>query len=272
MTFKEKVNTVVSLIKRLLSNPKSIFLVFKDEDYYQKQLQKKYGQTQFPTVDVAQFIQPQGHTLDYLCMLDGSSTIVDLLLLKNLALTFEHCDYLEIGSWRGESIMNVADVKTADCVSFNLSKEEIVALTGKEKYADLHACLISKRDNLTEIKGNSLTFDFESLNRRFDLIFIDGDHKYHAVKSDTQKMFPLLKDENSIIVWHDYAYNPERPRYSVIQGIMDGMPESEHQHLYHVSNSMCAIYCKKNLQGVMEDFPSFPKKLFSLKVDIKDNH
>ena len=42
----------------------------------------------------------------------------------------------------------------------------------------------------------------------------------------------LLKDENSMIIWHDYGYNPETPRHSVIAAILDGLPASAHQHVF----------------------------------------
>ena len=48
-----------------------------------------------------------------------------------------------------------------------------------------------------------------------------------------------------MIVWHDYARNPEQVRWSVLAGILDGLPSEMHKHLYHISNTMCAVYLPK---------------------------
>src|SRR5690606_41176729 len=58
--------------------------------------------------------------------------------------------------------------------------------------------------------------------------------------SDTENVFKHLIHENSIIVWHDYAYNPEKVRFEVMQGILDGIPKKFHSNIYHVANTMCA--------------------------------
>jgi len=37
-----------------------------------------------------------------------------------------------------------------------------------------------------------------------DLAFIDGSHAYDYVKSDTERLLPLL-DSKAIVIWHDYC-------------------------------------------------------------------
>jgi hypothetical protein len=67
--------------------------------------------------------------------------------------------------------------------------------------------------NIRYIEHNSRTYDFSKLGERFDLIFVDGDHTCEGVRSDTANVFNLLRDENSVIVWHDYAFIPELVRW-----------------------------------------------------------
>ena len=124
---------------------------------------------------------------------------------------------------------------------------------------------------IKQIYANSFKFEFSTLNKKFDLIFVDGDHSYNAVKSDTANVFKLLRNENSVIVWHDYGYNPEKPRYSTIAGILDGLPEEARNYVYHVSNTMCAIYTKKSFNSVIIDPPTYPEKTFSIKLSIVSN-
>lgn len=265
MTSTERIRAIYKILRKLFVYPSSIFQVLKDEAEYENYLNKKYKRTLFPTTDITQFLQENKATVDNYTFLDGSSLITDLALLRSLASSFNECVYLEIGTWRGESILNVAAC-AKQCISVNLSPEEIITRGLPEKYAKLHGCLLNNEENIKTIYADSTKFDFNSLNQKFDLIFIDGDHSYEGVKSDTQKVFPLLKNENSVIVWHDYGYNPEKPRHSVIAGILDGLPVEEQNNLYHVSNTLCAIYTKKKLKSSVQDLSVVPNKTFKINL------
>ena len=267
MTNKDRIKAICKIVRKLIISPSSIFQVLKDETEYKNYLSGKYKKTQFPTTNIVQFFQDSKATVDNYTFLDGSSLITDLALLRSLAKSIPECDYLEIGTWRGESILNVAEC-AKQCTSINLSPEEIISRGLPEKYAKLHGCLIKDEKNIKIIFADSKQFDFTSLNQKFDLIFIDGDHSYEGVKSDTQKVYSLLKDENSIIVWHDYGYNPEMPRHSVIAAILDGLPTEAHDHLFHVSNTMCAIYTKRKLIASYQDSSVVPDKIFKIEVKI----
>lgn len=267
MTTKEKLKVLYKLARKIIKNPISIFQVLKDETEFECYLRKKHGITQFPTTDLTQFLIQNKAVVDNYTFLDGSSLITDLALLRSLASSFNACNYLEIGTWRGESLLNVAAV-AENCTSINLSPNDIIELGLPEKYARLHGCLIKDQKNIKTIHANSKSFDFNSLNQKFDLIFIDGDHSYQGVKSDTEKIFRLLKDDNSMIVWHDYGYNPEHPRHSVIAAILDGLPVESHNNLYHVSNTMCAIYTKKNLKAINYNFPVMPENIFEIDIRV----
>src|SRR5690606_20830304 len=123
----------------------------------------------------------------------------DILMLKSLAKRFDECSFLEIGSFRGESLAGVADI-AKDCTSITLSDEEMRAFNLGEDFIKVHGLFSKNKENITTYRGNSLTFNFEALNKKFDLIFVDGDHSYNGVMQDTKNVFKLLKNENSIIV------------------------------------------------------------------------
>ena len=266
MTNSQRIKAIYRILRKIIIKPSSIFLVLKDETEFEDNLKNKYGRTQFPTADINQFLVDGKGQIDHYTFLDGSSLITDLALLKSIAKSIPNCEYLEIGTWRGESIMNVAE-SAAHCTSINLSPEDIIAMGLPEKYAQLHGCLIKEQKNILSVHANSLYFDFSTLNQKFDFIFVDGDHSYEGVKSDTRKVYELLKDDNSIIVWHDYGYNPETPRHSVISAILDGLPYEAHQYLYHVSNTICAIYTKRNLKATLQESPVKPNKVFRISFD-----
>lgn len=266
MDLKTKISSIYSIIRKIVKKPKSLFLVLKDESEYEDYLQDKYGIKQFKTVDINEFLVEYKAEINHYTFLSGTSFITDLALLTSIAKSYHACEYLEIGTWRGESIMNIAQT-AAHCTSINLSPEEIIKLGLPEKYALLHGCMIKNQNNILCIQANSLNFDFSTLNKKYDLIFVDGDHSYEAVKSDTQNVYNLLKDENSIIVWHDYGFDPETARESVISGILDGLPTDAHQYLYHVSNTICAIYSKRKLNAYLQESPVRPDKIFTIHIE-----
>ena len=201
--------------------------------------------------------------------LSGATMPIDIALLRALAKRYDVKEYLEIGTWRGESVANMAGV-AQHCVTFNLPKEDIVRLTGNPQYADLHGFFSHMLGNVEQLYGDSQTYDFGPHFGKYDMVFIDGDHHYESVKKDTETAFRLLKGEHGIIVWHDYGLDPETIRWDVMMAILDGAPAEKRKHLYHVSNTLCAAY-------LPEDFPTHklvpyetPRKYF--EIDIKTHH
>jgi len=154
-----------------------------------------------------------------------------------------------------------------NCTSITLSKEEMKEMKLSDEFINIHGIFSKNIENLNTIYHNSHTFNFSSLNKKFDLIFIDGDHSYEGVLNDTKKTFNLRKDDNSVIVWHDYGFTTEKVRYSVLAAILGGVPENLHKNLYHVSNTLCAIYMEdKNFNTYFTKFPTTPNKKFSVQL------
>ena len=196
----------------------------------------------------------------------GGSLPTDIALLMGLSKRFEKCKYFEIGTWRGESVYNVAEY-AEECHTLNLSKEQILALGLPSAYADLHGFFSKENPNIKHHHGDSRHFDYGGLNKKFDLIFIDGDHTFDFVKNDTEKIFQHLVHEKTIVVWHDYAYHPEKPRPEVFAGILAGLPKHLHGNLYHVANTMCALYSPQKLLTQKLVTPVKPTHVFQVKIE-----
>ncbi len=264
-----KVSKLFKALSLILKQPSLLNKVLDDADVNKNEVVKKYKLDKgLKTVDITELLPNFDVTIEPYAALDGGSTPIDLALLKGLAASKPNCDYFEIGTWRGESVSNVASV-AKNCVTLNLPDETLLQMGFDKKYVEMHRFYSKNLKNVTHLQGNSLTYDYKSLNQKFDLIFVDGDHHYESVKSDTQNAFSLLKDENSIIVWHDYGNNPSDIRWDVLRGILDGTPSDKIKNLYRVSNTLCAIYYKgvKNAEYIPDN--TTPKKHFSITVKAK---
>jgi hypothetical protein len=253
----------------LLANPVSVIkdgIRSQSELYHKNQIVAKFGIEQLPSIDLLDLFPNLDEELHNYSYLDGTSTIPDILLLKLLARKFPEGAYLEIGSWRGESIANVADV-LSDCTSVTLSANEMRELNFGEEFIKVHGLFSKDHAQIKSVKANSFKLDFATLNKTFDLIFIDGDHTFEGVLNDTRKSYSVRKNENSVLVWHDYGFSPEKVRHSVLNAILEGIPREKHKHLYHVSNTMCAVYLENQSHPVSQcRFPSYPNKKFSLRI------
>jgi hypothetical protein len=60
------------------------------------------------------------------------------------------------------------------------------------------------RAKITQLLGDSATFDYGPYRGQMDLVFIDGAHSYDYVRRDTDTALSLLRNEKGVIFWHDY--------------------------------------------------------------------
>jgi len=253
----------VKAIGILIKNPWKLNLILDQNEEWERHVEKKYGLKSLPVVPLSSLVHDI--TVEPFAFLDGGSLVTDIALLKQLASNIDHCRYFEIGTWRGESVANVA-ASAGVCYTLNLPENEL------KRYSDDPGFLASQQlfsknlKNVNHLYGNSLDFDFESLQMQFDLIFIDGDHHYTSIVSDTQKAMRYLCHDDSIIVWHDYTYNPELVRYETMAAILDACPVDLHRYIFHIENTNCAVLFKNKI--VSHSFKKYtvPDHYFSVKI------
>ena len=259
-------------MKLLITKPSVILKALfhaVNENRRKQQVIDKYGlKNGMQEVDFMEVFPKFNGEVKVHSLLYGTSTPIDMAVLRELAKRFTDCDYMEIGTWRGESLANVAP-HCRKCIAVNLSDELMLQFGFGEKYIKVQRFFSSALKNVEHIGANSQTFDFHSLNQKFDLIFVDGDHSYEGVKSDTRKVFELLKNENSIIVWHDCVAQYEIPDFEVVGGILDGAPSDKRDKIFHLKNTLCAVYMNKKFNYKQPDFPAVPDKKFSMKIEIE---
>lgn len=117
-------------------------------------------------------------------------------------------EYLEIGCYAGGSACLMLQRKNTSVTSIDLGvpiNPDIVQENVK---------MLNHHNNpYTYIKGDSKSDAVYSQvsNKKYDIIFIDGDHSYSGVISDFQKYSELVK-KNGYIVFDDYndsKYSPQ---------------------------------------------------------------
>jgi len=261
-----KISKALKAFGIIFSKPYLLNHILDDEEVKREYVQKNYGfPNGLPSVNLLELFPDFEDTIQPYSFLDGSSLPTDMALLRGLAKKNNCRDYFEIGTWRGESVAVVADI-VENCVSLNLPDDEMRTMGLNENYIKMHRFFSKDLKNVKHLQANSLAFDFTQLNQKFDLIFVDGDHHTESIRSDTEKVFKLLKDENSIIVWHDYGIGTETIRWNVLAGILDACPEEKRKYLYHVSNTLCAVYINKELKSSVLMPDQKPDKYFSVHL------
>lgn len=144
-------------------------------------------------------IPPDDHELpadEYLCM----AGLVKALAPRRV---------FEIGTNRGRTTRLFGEMSPAGAKIYTLDLPPEEMLTG-QCFPEARRELIGEayrkspvRRKITQLYGNSHTFNFSPYAGRMDLVFIDGDHSYQGVKSDTEHALKMLAP-GGVILWDDY--------------------------------------------------------------------
>lgn len=261
-----KTRKALKAIWWILRKPVLLNRVLEDGDSWRSYVDRRYSLPDgLPVVDMDQLIGTGVHKLGPMTYLDGGSLPTDLMLLAGLAEEIEDCSYFEIGTWRGESVATVAS-RARTCHTLCLSDEQMRRQGMHPNNIASHGQFSRGLSNVTQLRGDSRNFDFGKLQRKFDLIFIDGDHHYNVVKNDTVQVFRHLVHERSVVVWHDYGFHPDRVRYEVMAAILDGAGTERTQLVYHVAHTKSAIFTGKKLNAKAAGFPCIPDAWFSTEI------
>lgn len=124
----------------------------------------------------------------------------------------KNCMFLEIGSWCGSSSIILAKVAQRNngllfCIDWWKGSEN-TALTDIATNNDIfgifwsHVVNEGLEDVVIPIRGNSSIIHQIIKFDMFDLIFIDGDHRYNAIKNDIKNYKSLVK-KGGIMSGHD---------------------------------------------------------------------
>ena len=121
---------------------------------------------------------------------------------------------LEIGSWYGASTRAMADVTSGVIYAVDNWKANEMYPTAAQNngdYSFMQFC-INNGDHIRSGKiipirmsSTNANWVFNMLGMKFDMVFIDGDHSYEAVKADIMGAKCNLA-EGGILCGHDYPF------------------------------------------------------------------
>lgn len=242
-----KLTKLIQTVGAIIRKPYLLNAVLQTDDFWLDKISRDFPTYKLglPQISLTQVLTESGSNLQPISFLGGGSMVTDIALLKSIAAVITPCSYFEIGTWRGESVANVAAV-ASECVTLNLSEADMNRLGWPQDYINQQAIFSKNLSNVSHVYGDSKTFDFAGLNKKFDLVFIDGDHHHDYVVNDTSNIWKHCIHSNSVVVWHDYAHNPEQFRPEVLHGILSSIPAECQGTLFHVANTLCAIYLPEN--------------------------
>jgi predicted O-methyltransferase YrrM len=143
-----------------------------------------------------------------------SLTVEELACLLVIAKVIRARRVLEIGTWDGNTALNIATniegtVTTVDLPKDQNHRESAVYPGTRLNLGDRDQLgrQFAGCDRVHQIYGDSAALDWSTFGGPFDLIFVDGCHDRPYVESDTANALKVLADDG-VVVWHDYGMLP----------------------------------------------------------------
>jgi hypothetical protein len=145
----------------------------------------------------------------------GNVSVLELLVIGRLAGIAQPTRAFEIGTFDGRTTLNVAANLQAPAKVFTLDLPKAGLRETKFELAPGEGAFVDKQesgarfkgtayaDRITQLFGDSATFDFSPFAGQMGLVFVDGSHAYEYVLKDSATALHLGSKE-TIILWHDY--------------------------------------------------------------------
>jgi predicted O-methyltransferase YrrM len=168
-----------------------------------------------PVLSIGEALKGSGPvTIDEIHDLDGNISAGELAVLNGLVRKYAPQRIFEIGTFDGRTTLNFSlntsagtriftldlPAKDMGSVKLKLDTADAKFILKNEVGARFKNC---KEGKITQLFGDSASFDFSGYHDSIDFMFVDGSHAYDYVVSDTRAALKLVK-KNGLIVWHDY--------------------------------------------------------------------
>ena len=169
------------------------------------------------------------------------------LVLTALCMVLECQEIFEFGTHRGDTTWLLAhNLPTARIYTLDLPGPDAVAhtkleLTDPELFSTWERGArfrgTPEAGRITQLGGDSATFDFSPYRGTIDLVYVDASHSYSYVRSDTEAAFGMLS-ELGTIVWDDYTHSPG------VYAYLNELAHSLHAPIFHILGTRLALYSR----------------------------
>jgi hypothetical protein len=193
-----------------------------------QQLRRLRGKASAPAPRLTQKSWPQVLKSRPICLTetgksDGNVRVSELAILALAAADVPAGgEIIEIGTFDGRTALNLAinaphgvSIATLDLPAGQASALAIEA--SERRYVDkpspgarLRACdeiWAGAARRVTQLRGDSATYDWSPHHGRAGLVFVDGSHAYDYVRKDTDTAMRLVRP-GGVVLWHDYGVWP----------------------------------------------------------------
>lgn len=150
----------------------------------------------------------------------GNVTALEMLVISHFVAVTKPKNAFEIGTFDGRTSLNLAANCPTDAhvYTLDLPGDQVDATSKRIDRADRANIMKERsgarfadypeREQITQLYGDSATFDYEPYNNTIDYVFVDGAHSYDYVVNDTLIALKLLRNGRGVILWHDYDVAP----------------------------------------------------------------
>jgi predicted O-methyltransferase YrrM len=170
-----------------------------------------------PVTRLAEYLSPLPLLVHAFESADGNVTLKELVVLIAAVAQRKAERLFEFGTFDGNSTLNLAanagpeaEVWTLDLPQTHLADARFEIDSREAKYV-MKSVSGSRFANtpearkITQLYGDSATFDYGPYIGRMDFVFVDASHAYEYVMSDSRNALSLIGRRNGGIFWHDYS-------------------------------------------------------------------
>jgi predicted O-methyltransferase YrrM len=147
---------------------------------------------------------------------DGNVSERELVAICRLTRALAPHRVFELGTFDGRTTLNLAaNAPDARVFTLDLPRSGLGSTAGtieasERQYADKEASGTrfagsAEAARITQLYGDSATFDYAPYEGTMDLVFIDASHAYEYVLNDSLRALRLLRPSGGVVLWHDYG-------------------------------------------------------------------
>jgi hypothetical protein len=181
---------------------------------------------------------------------DGNVNLAELAILAQAAAAIPPGSIVvEIGTFDGRTTFNLAvNAGEASVFTLDLPADERAAFAlapGERQYVDKPQPGARFRDcdpawqaaarRITQLLGDSATFDWAPYEGRAGLVFVDGSHAYDYARKDSATAMRLVA-RGGIVLWHDYG------RWEGVSRALDELEAQRRLGLRHIAGTSLVVW------------------------------